>query len=54
MEFLLATALNCSESKEVIQKIMASGQTIVDKHELIEVIKVNTEHGCYEGSEHNS
>ena len=54
IDLILATALSCSESKEVVQKIMESGQTTVDKHELIEVIKTNTEAECYEGSEHNS
>ena len=33
---------------------MKSQQPLIDKHELIEVIKVNTEPGCYEGAEHNS
>ena len=54
IDLILATALNCSESKEIVQNIVESGQTDVDKHELIEVIKVNTQSGCYEGSELNS
>ena len=54
IEIILATALSCSESQELVQKIMKSGETIVDKHELIEVIKTNTEEGCYEGSEHDT
>ena len=54
MEFLLATALSCSESKELVQNLMKSGESILYKHELIEVIKVNTKPGCYEGSEHDT
>jgi hypothetical protein len=51
---LLATALDCEGSQELVEKIMKSQQSTIDKHELIEVIKTNTEPGCYEGSEHNS
>ena len=54
VEFLLATALDCEGSQELIEKIMKSQESTIDKHELIEVIKLNTELGCYEGSEHNS
>ena len=54
VEFLLATALDCEGSQELIEKIMKSQESTIDKHELIEVIKLNTEPGCYEGSEHNS
>ena len=51
---ILATALICSDSKELVENIMESGESVLNKHELIEVIKTNTEPGCYEGSEHNS
>ena len=54
IEFLIATALDCEGSQELGEKIMKSQQSTIDKHELIEVIKTNTEPGCYEGSEHNS
>ena len=54
IDLILATALSCSESKEVVQNIMESGDSVLEKHELIEVIRLNTEPGCYEGSEHNS
>ena len=54
IEFLLATALECEGSQELVEKIMKSQQPTIDKHELIEVIKLNTEEGCYEGSERNS
>jgi hypothetical protein len=54
VEFLLATALDCEGSQELIEKIMKSQESTIDKHELIEVIKLNTEPGCYEGSERNS
>ncbi len=51
MELLIAAALSCGDSKEVIESIMKSQQSTLSKHELIEVIKLNTESGCYEGSE---
>ena len=54
IDLILATALNCSESKEIVQNVMESAESVLHKHELIEVIKTNTEPGCYEGSEHNS
>ena len=54
IEILLATALSCEGSEEVIENIMKSGDSVLYKYELIEVIKANTELGCYEGSEHNS
>ena len=54
MDLILATILSCSESKELVEDIMGSQQSVMDKHELIEVIKVNTKSGCYEGSELNS
>ena len=50
-ELLLATALDCEGSQKLVEKVMKSQEPIIDKHELIEVIKVNTEPGCYEGSE---
>ena len=55
IELLLATALSCSDSKELVENVMKrSSETVLYRHELIEVIKANTELGCYEGSEHNS
>ena len=54
IELLLATALDCEGSQELIEKVMKSQESTIDKHELIEVIKVNTKPGCYEGSERNS
>ena len=54
IDLILATALSCSESKEVVQNIMESGDSVLEKHELIEVIKTNTNPGCYEGSEHET
>ena len=54
IELLLATALECEGSRELIQKVMKSPEPLIDKHELIDVIKLNTVLGCYEGSEHNS
>ena len=52
IELLLATALTCSEAKELIDKVSVSQG--VDRDSIVEVIKVNTEAGCYEGSESNS
>ena len=52
IELLLATALTCSEAQELIDKVSVSPG--VDRDAIIEVIKTNTEPGCYEGSEHNS
>ena len=54
IDLILATALSCSESKKVVQNIMESGDSVLEKHELIEVIKTNTEAECYEGSEHDT
>ena len=54
IDLILATALSCSESKEIVQNVMESGESTIDKHELIEVIKINTKPECYEGSESNS
>ena len=51
IELLLATALDCEGSQKLVEKVMKSQESIIDKHELIEVIKVNTEPKCYEGSE---
>ena len=54
IEFLIATALDCEGSQKLVEKIMKSQQLTNSKHELVEVIKTNTEPGCYEGSDHNS
>ena len=54
IDHLLASALICSESEKLVQNIMKSGQSTVDKYELIKVIKTNSEEGCYEGSEHDT
>ncbi len=54
IELLLATVLSCSESKELVEGIMESNETVLHKHELIEMIKTNTKPECYEGSESNS
>ena len=52
IEFVLAAALTCADADSFISKIQKS--QVVEKEELIEVIKLNTEPGCYEGSERNS
>ena len=52
IELILATALTCSEAQELIVDLNKSRMEF--KEDIIETIKVNTEPGCYEGSEHNS
>ena len=54
MELLLATALTCHESQEVVDSLRQYQTLSEYREELIEVIKTNTEPECYEGSEHNS
>ena len=54
IEFLIATALDCEGSQKLVEKIMKSQVPTIEKHELIEVIKTNTQPGCYEASESNS
>ena len=54
IELIAAAAFACEDSKEVVESIMKSQESTLIKNELIEVIKTNTEPGCYEGSEHNS
>ena len=52
IELILATALTCSEAQDLIVDLNKSRMEFKD--DLIETIKVNTEPGCYEGSELNS
>jgi hypothetical protein len=52
IELILATALTCSEAQDLIVDLNKSRMEF--KEDIIETIKVNTEPGCYEGSEHNS
>ena len=54
IELIAAAAFACEDSKEVVESIIKSQESTLTKNELIEVIKANTELGCYEGSEHNS
>ena len=51
IELLIATALTCSESQELIEKVSVSQG--IDRDSVIEVIKATTEPECYEseGSE---
>ena len=51
LELLAAAAFACEDSKEVVESVMKSQQTTLIKHELIEVIKENTEPTCYERPE---
>ena len=52
VELLLATALTCTEAQDLLSKIQKS--QVVEKEELIEVIKENTEPTCYERPEHDT
>ena len=52
IEFLLATALSCTEAQDLIVDVNKS--RIEFKEDIIETIKLNTEPGCYEGSEHDT
>ena len=52
IDLLLASALSCSDSQDLIENLNKS--RMEEKADLIEVIKTNTEPGCYEGSERNS
>ena len=49
---LLATALSCADANDLIDNINRS--RTVDREELVDVIKTNTEPGCYERPEHDS
>ena len=48
IEFLVATTFNCHEAQELIDSIKQYNTLDAIKEELIETIKVNTEHQCYE------
>ena len=48
----VAEFLTCSESTELIETLQ--GGQMDHKEEIIDTIKLNTEPGCYEGSERNS
>ena len=49
IEFVLAASLTCTDADSLISKIQKS--QVIEKSDLIEVIKTNTEPECYEGSE---
>ena len=45
--FLLATALSCNDVTEISKTIMTQRDfSTLEKHELIEVLRANTEEGC--------
>jgi hypothetical protein len=52
IELLLATALSCSDAQDLIDSARRSKSEY--KEDIIKTIKLNTEPGCYEGSEYNS
>ena len=45
MDFLLAAVIDCQSAKEIIAKISPSAEHY---SELVQVVKVNTERGCFE------
>tara|TARA_R100000664_G_scaffold22293_1_gene31709 strand:+ start:388 stop:537 length:150 start_codon:yes stop_codon:yes gene_type:complete len=45
MDFLLAAVIDCQSAKEIIAKISPSAE---HRTELIQVVQVNTEKGCFE------
>ena len=47
--FLLATALSCEESQKIIDNINDS--RVEDKIELIQVVKTNSEKGCWDAND---
>ena len=52
IDLILATALTCSESQDLILDVQKAKTEY--KEDIIKTIKTNTEPGCYEGSELNS
>ena len=52
IELILATALSCSESQDLIDNVQKA--RVDYKDSLIEIIKTHTEPECYERSEINS
>ena len=50
--FLLATALSCSESQELVENLRKNPrQSSEMKVELVEVIKTNTVGGCWDAND---
>ena len=49
--FLLASALSCPDAEDLIQKFNARGVSDEQKVELIEVVKTNTEPGCWDAND---
>ena len=45
MELLLATLLSCESAKSIIDNIKASTP---NREEIVEMIQLNTEKGCFE------
>ena len=52
IDLILATALTCSESQDLILDVQKAKTEY--KEDIIKTIKLNTEPECYEGSERNS
>ena len=49
--FLLASSLSCPDAEDLIQKFNARGVSDEQKVELIEVVKANTEPGCWDAND---
>ena len=52
IDLFLVTALSCSESQKIMENLRAS--RMENRDEIIEVLKTNTEEGCYERSKHDT
>ncbi len=51
ISFLLASVLSCSEATSLIESAKESNLPQEDKGELVEVIKTNTELGCWDAND---
>ena len=49
--FLLATALSCSDAESLIEKFNKRDVSQEQKNELIEVIKTNSDEGCWDAND---
>ena len=49
--FLLATALSCSDAESLIEKFNKRDVSQEQKIELIEVIKTNSDEGCWDAND---
>ena len=49
---LLATTLSCNDAQDIVQNIMKQRDfSTLEKHELIEVMKSNSEDDCWDAND---